>query len=443
MSSIVQGIGKISVFGLGYVGSVTSACLAERGCNVIGCDISEEKVEMINAGTAPIGEPGLDVLILTQLKAGRLRATTDPAIAVAGSDISLVCVGTPSKASGALDLAFVETVAEQIADAVRAKGSKHAVVFRSTMLPGSTRKIATRFFGDLIESGIVEVFFYPEFLRQGSALADFRQPSLAAIGAWAEDDGIDSIECVLDEVADCVPLESAELLKYSCNAFHATKISFANEIGRIGKRLGIESRQVMKMLCDDHRLNISSYYLRPGTPFGGSCLPKDVSALCQLSRDLGVSLPLMDGLLDSNRRHLESLIERVEAKDCKRILLAGIAFKAGTDDLRGSAMLELAARLLSKGYEVRIFDPDVSLGNLMGANQKFADANLPSLETFFVTDIVSALAEGPSILVVSKPCFDPDALDDAIPLEAGHHIIDVNGWDALRNLPASYEGLCW
>ena len=210
-----------------------------RGLEVVGCDISQTKVDLVNSRRAPIGEPGLKSLIDSQVQAERLWATTDPGLAIKESDVSMVCVGTPSKASGALDLGFVETVAGQIADGIRAKGTPHVVVFRSTMLPGSTREMARRHFPDLLEGGLVEIFFYPEFLRQGSALADFRDPSLVAIGAFDEDRGIESLSGVVEEGAELLPLESAELLKYACNAFHAAKISFANEIGRIGKRLGI------------------------------------------------------------------------------------------------------------------------------------------------------------------------------------------------------------
>ena len=432
---------SISVFGLGYVGSVTAACLAERGCRVIGCDVQAAKVEQIQAGEAPISEPGLEELIQQQLETGRISATVDAESAVRDSEISLICVGTPSTASGGLDLRFVEAVAGEIASGIRKKEGRHSVVFRSTMLPGSTRRIATEHFGDLIESGKVDIFFYPEFLRQGSALADFRVPSLSAIGTFEPGASTESIAAVLDSETETMTLEAAELLKYACNAFHATKVSFANEIGRIGKALGIDSTSVMAQLCRDERLNISPYYLRPGTPFGGSCLPKDVSALSLQARALNVSTPTIDSLLESNRRHLESLIERVEAAGARDVLLVGLAFKAGTDDLRGSAMLELAASLLMKDYTVHIFDPDVAPRNLIGANQRFAAAKLPALETLLVSDLVAALDAPQQTLVISKPCADLEILKTE--LSPCHHVIDVNGWSALAEIAPSYEGLCW
>ena len=359
------------------------------------------KWTQINAGTSPISEPGLDELVASNVAAGRLRATTSAVEAIAESEISIICVGTPSQASGALDLRFVETVAGEIADALResSRGEgadaevapPHVVIFRSTMLPGSTRRMAETVFVDLLESGRVEIFFYPEFLRQGSAIADFADPSLAAIGALNENASLDNILSVVAAGEDCevVSLETAELLKYSCNAFHAAKVSFANEIGRIGKAVAVDSSVVMSLLCRDERLNISPYYLRPGTPYGGSCLPKDVSALKRFARSLNVSTPTLDSLSESNQQHLEHLIERIEQRGSRDVVLLGLAFKAGTDDLRGSAMLETAAALLLRDYRVRIFDPIVSPANLIGANERFAALKLPQLDTLLCADLES------------------------------------------------------
>ncbi len=432
---------SISVFGLGYVGSVTAACLAKRGFQVVGCDISQAKTDQINSGVAPISEPGLDELISQQHEVGRIHATTDAASAIKASTISFICVGTPSTASGALDLRFVEGVSQQIADAIKEKKERHAIVFRSTMLPGSTRQLAERFFSEV--SHLVDVFFYPEFLRQGAALADFEDPSLSAIGVLEVSQKTDSITGVLEKDTEVVLVESAELLKYSCNAFHAAKVAFANEIGRIGKAVGLDSSKVMHLLCQDDRLNISSYYLRPGTPFGGSCLPKDVSALCQKARSMGVAVPMLDSLLESNQRHLESLIERVEFSKTRRVLLVGLAFKAGTDDLRGSAMLELAASLLLRDFDVKIFDPDVAPRNLVGANQRFAAAKLPSLDSLLVSDLAVALKGERTTLVISKPCVEIVELKKLLGGDEEHHVIDVNGWADLKSIAPSYEGLCW
>ncbi len=442
-------LSRISVFGLGYVGSVTSACLAESGNHVCGCDVASAKVDLINAGGSPISEPGLDELVRANVKAGRLRATTDAAEAVAESQISIVCVGTPSQASGALDLRFVETVAGEIADALRnsppadeATTKPHAVIFRSTMLPGSTRQVAGKYFADLLEKGRVEIYFYPEFLRQGSAIADFADPSLAAVGALNDTATLETIASVISADSDCelVSLETAELLKYACNAFHAAKVSFANEIGRIGKAVDVDSSIVMSLLCRDQRLNISPYYLRPGTPYGGSCLPKDVSALMRFARSLNVSTPTLDSLSDSNQRHLEHLIERIEHRGSRDVVLLGLAFKAGTDDLRGSAMLETAAALLLRDYRVSIFDPLVSPENLVGANERFAALKLPQLDTLLCADLDAALSAGATV-VVSKACVELEELRARTNSE--HHFIDVAHWPELRKLEASYEGICW
>lgn len=439
---------SVSVFGLGYVGSVTSACLAQRGCRVVGCDVSEEKVALVNAGEPPIREPGLDELTRAEHSAGRLSATVDAAEAVRETQLSLVCVGTPSSASGALDLGYVETVAGQIAEAVRAKGEPHAVVFRSTMLPGSTRRLAEAYFGEASGLGdLVSAAFYPEFLRQGSALADFRDPSLSVLGVLgdpATPEALAPFGAVVEPATAALPAESAELLKYACNAFHAAKVGFANEIGRIGKALGVDAAAVMEALCRDERLNISPYYLRPGTPYGGSCLPKDLSALVHQARALGVATPLLDSLAESNRRHLETLLARIEAAGSRRVLLLGLAFKAGTDDLRGSAMLELASELLLKGYELRIHDPAVAPASLVGANQRFAAARLPRLESLLVDRLDGVYADGgPATLVAAKPC--APAAEAAAWLRAGEgrHFIDVNGWREMADLAPSYEGLCW
>jgi len=442
---------RISVFGLGYVGSVTSACLAETGCYVCGCDVASAKVDLINAGESPISEPGLDELVRKNVAAGRLQATTDAGKAIADSEISIVCVGTPSQASGALDLRFVETVAGEIADALRnsprdaaPRSKPHAVIFRSTMLPGSTRNLAESLFADLVGEERVEIYFYPEFLRQGSAIADFADPSLAAVGALNPDATLDGISSVIatGSGAGCelVSLETAELLKYSCNAFHAAKVSFANEIGRIGKAVDVDSSVVMSLLCRDERLNISPYYLRPGTPYGGSCLPKDVSALKRFARSLNVSTPTLDSLSDSNQQHLEHLIERIEHRGSRDVVLLGLAFKAGTDDLRGSAMLETAAALLLRDYRVSIFDPLVSSANLVGANERFAALKLPQLDTLLCADLTSALPPGATV-VVSKACVDLGELRERTDSE--HHFIDVAHWPELRDLEASYEGICW
>jgi len=433
---------KISIFGLGYVGSVTAACLASRGHDITGIDVQSEKVAQINSGKAPISEPDLDALIHEQVEAGRLRATDDPE-AAASTDVSLVCVGTPSTASGELDLTFVDSVCQQIVDMLESSGKTHCLVFRSTMLPGSTRQLAGKHFQPYIDSKKLSIYFLPEFLRQGTAIADFRDPSLSAVGVLDlpnEGEVGEPVASILDDDTEVVELETAELLKYSCNAFHAAKVNFANEIGRIAKSFNADGSRVMELLCSDHRLNISSYYMRPGNPFGGSCLPKDVSALTHFARSLSVDVPTLDSILRSNRSHLEHLIKLVEQTKQRSVVLIGIAFKSNTDDLRGSSLVDLANALILKNYKVTIYDPLVSPDSLIGMNKLVASTKLPSLDTLLKSDLTDAVPEE-GTLVVSKPCAK---LEDLRPLLSDkHHIVDVNGWRGLEDLPGHYHGLCW
>ncbi len=420
--------------------SVAAGCLAERGCRVIGVDVHPEKIARIQSGRAPIHEPNLDPLLEDAIREGRLGATDDAESAVGETDVSVICVGTPCDDEGALNLTFVETVAGQIRAALGEKPF-HRIVFRSTMLPGSTRSIAERFFGELIADGRVEVFFFPEFLRQGSAVRDFKEPSLSVVGVYDEGQSIDDIAELFDEASQIVTLEEAELLKYACNAFHATKVSFANEIGRLGKALEIDSRRVMEMLCLDDRLNISRAYLRPGNPFGGSCLPKDVSALNVLAEKLGVTIPTLASLTPSNDAHRSHLLSLVRRHGGDEIVIVGLAFKHDTDDLRGSALLPLAADLLREGKQLRIYDPLLDPESLVGASKAFAEQQLPSLADLMKPTLAEALGER-GIVLASNRCIP--AADLVAALSDGHHLIDVSGWAELEELPVpGREGICW
>jgi len=430
----------VSIFGLGYVGAVTAACLASRGHRVIGVDVAESKVHEFNQGKPPIIEPGLDRLLADGLAAGRLRATTDATEAVMASNLSLVCVGTPSSISGSLDLTYVRQVTREIIEAAARKPQPHALVFRSTMLPGSTRQLVGEYAAQPVAEGRLQVFFYPEFLREGTAVKDFDEPSLSAVGTADGSPPPAGLKDLFGANASVVTWEGAELLKYACNAFHATKVTFANEIGRLGKNLGLDSAVVMQLLCKDTRLNISPYYLRPGNPFGGSCLPKDVRALVHLARHSGASLPLLEGLLPSNERHLQSLLERIAASGEREIVILGLSFKANTDDLRESAMVEVAQHCLGRGYTVRIYDPQLNLAALVGANKRVIDTRMPHLASLLRPDLDSAVGSR-GLLVVSQKCAPLAEL--ARVTTPQHQILDINGWPDLRNLPASYQGLCW
>ena len=432
---------NVSIFGLGYVGAVTAGCLTERGHSIIGADVQEAKVKAFDAGISPIIEPELDALLQQAKRDGRLRATTNAEEAVRESDVSIVCVGTPSLESGRLNLDFVRKVSQQIADAVRAKGTKHTLIFRSTMLPGSTRAMVRDFFEDLIKVGTLRVYYCPEFLREGTAVKDFREPSLVVIGTHdghAPQSG-EPVE-LLGKEPSVLAWEGAEMIKYACNYFHAVKVGFANEIGRLSKFLGVDGARVMDVVCKDTRLNISRYYMRPGNPFGGSCLPKDVSALSSFARMEGVSMPLLDNTLNSNHAHLDTLIKLITSKEKRKVGILGLAFKADTDDLRGSPMVAVAETLLGRGYELHIYDSQLNLSRLIGANEAEINRRMPHLAQLLRKSPVEVI-ERSEIIVAAQKCARADELASAAKEE--QHVIDVNGWSELKMLPWKYEGVCW
>lgn len=432
----------ISIFGLGYVGCVAAACLARRGCRVIGVEPIQQKIDIINAGRAPFHEPGLDALMREGLDHGSIRATDQVAEAVAATETSIICVGTPSDDSGALDLRYVESVTRQIREQVEKQAKpRHRFIYRSTMLPGSTRRLAREELGDLVDDGRAEVYFYPEFLRQGSAVKDYGEPSLSVLGALEGADSIDPAMAVLfEEETEIVDLETAELLKYACNAFHALKVSFANEIGRVGKGIGIDSRKVMELLVRDRRLNISPSYLRPGNPFGGSCLPKDVSALTIMAEKLGARVPTLDSLMTSNTLHREHLRQLALSHGEREIVFVGFAFKDRTDDLRGSSLLQLAADLIADGIEVRIFDPLLDPEGMVGSSRAAMEGILPSLPERLSPTLEEALGER-GVVLASNRCVETGDLCRA--LKDRHHVIDVTGWSGLEAAAGGYEGICW
>jgi GDP-mannose 6-dehydrogenase len=432
---------KVSIFGLGYVGAVTAGCLAELGHVIIGADVQPEKVEAFNTGRSPIIEPELDDLLSLARREGRLSATTHAAEAVLASDVSIICVGTPSLESGRLNLDFVRKVSEQIATVLKSSGKKHVILFRSTMLPGSTRQMVNDFFEDLRLAGQVSIYYCPEFLREGTAVKDFREPSLAVVGTH---DGLAPGSAEARELLGGTPAvlawEGAEMIKYSCNYFHALKVGFANEIGRLCKHLGEDGARVMDVVCSDTRLNISRYYMKPGTPFGGSCLPKDVSALLGYARQEGITLPLLDNTLGTNRAHLETLMRLIESKGVRKVGLLGLAFKADTDDLRGSPMVAVAETLLGRGYDLRIYDPSLNLSRLIGANAAEMNRRMPHLASLLKTDVTEVI-EHAELVIASQKCVSVETLASLV--KPGQQVIDVNGWRDLKTLPWGYEGLCW
>jgi GDP-mannose 6-dehydrogenase len=432
---------NISVFGLGYVGSVTAACLAKRGHAIIGVDVHPQKVQSFNAGLAPIVEPGLGELLETAKDHALLRATTSAEEAICDTELSIVCVGTPSKLTGALDLSYVRGVVQQIGKALGSARKKHTLVLRSTMLPGSTEQIVRDTLSELTAGGRVEVFYYPEFLREGSAVADFEHPSLVIVGTQT---GARPPERLMQEFfedsAAVVDWGTAEMVKYACNAFHVTKVAFANEIGRVGKGMGVDARAVMELLCRDTKLNLSPYYLKPGNPFGGSCLGKDVRALTSQARAEGLHLPLLENLLPSNERHLQSLLGLITEAGESEVCILGLSFKPNTDDLREAPMVEVAQTLLGRGYKVRIYDPALNLAALVGANKRVIDARMPHLASLLHDDLPSALGER-GLVIAAQPCVPIGELKRHV--TPAHQVLDVNGWADLRTLPCKYEGFCW
>ncbi len=431
---------RISVFGLGYVGTVTAGCLTEQGHQVTGVDVHAQKVAEFNRGKPPILEPGLDLLLSAAHGKGLLRATQNCAEAVSGSEVSLVCVGTPSQSNGGLDLSHVREVIKQIAEALRTQAKKHLLVLRSTMLPGSTQRLADELLSDLTSGGQLQIFYYPEFLRESTAVADFRDPSLAVVGTKDGRPFPVELAPLFGEKAAVVNWNTAEMVKYACNAFHATKITFANEIGRLGKQMQIDSPAVMKLLCQDTRLNLSPYYLRPGNPFGGSCLPKDVRALGHYGRQHGLNLPLLENLLVSNQQHLQNLLGLITERGQGEIVILGLSFKSNTDDLRESAMVEVAQNLLGRGFRLRIYDPQLNLTRIVGSNKRVIDEKMPHLASLLREDLSSALGEQ-GLVVVAQRCASLEELAKC--LTPRHPVLDINGWPELRSVTKSYEGFCW
>ena len=437
---------KVSVFGLGYVGSVSAAALAGDGHQVVGVDINGGKVASVNAGKSPIIEPGLDQLLARAVEEKRLRATADVADAVVHSDVSLICVGTPSRRNGSLDLTFLTRVCEQIGSALRDKPSYHVVVIRSTVLPGTTHDVLIptleRASGKKYGDGF-GVSVNPEFLREGSALADFRKPPLTLVGHnhAADASGTIALYQAIDAPLVSTSLRVAEMMKYTSNAWHALKVCFANEIGNLCKRVGVDSHEVMDIFCRDEKLNLSAYYMKPGFAFGGSCLPKDVRALQYRAKELDVELPVIQSILPSNRLQIQRAIEEVLDTRKKQIGLLGFSFKAGTDDLRESPMVILAEALLGKGLHLRIFDRNVSLARLVGSNRQYIEDQSPHLSSVLCESIDEVIDTSEVIVVGNQATEFARALTRC---RGDQIVIDLVRLPICESLlAAEYRGICW
>lgn len=406
---------KISVLGMGYVGSVTAACLADRGHSVVGVDVNGEKVAAINAGRPPVLEAKLDEIVAQAVKAGRLSATTDCNEALAATDISLVCVGTPNMRNGRLDLSGVEAVSQEMGRALRHKPGFHTIAIRSTILPGTTDDVVVPILeGESGKSAGRDfgICYNPEFMREGSAVADFDTPPFTVIGARRPEDGRMLAELYGTVKAPMVQtdLRLAEMLKYVCNAFHALKIAFANEIGALASSVGIEPQELMEAFAGDSKLNISKAYLKPGFAFGGSCLPKDLRAMVYHAKQHDLDLPLLASILPSNELHLRRGLESILALGKKRIGILGLSFKAGTDDLRESPMIPLVKTLLGEGLQVAIYDPQVKMSAIVGANRRYIEETIPHIGALLSSSL-DEIIEHSEVLVIGQAGYDPATIE--------------------------------
>lgn len=437
---------KVAVFGLGYVGTVTAAGLAAQGHVVVGVDVDVDKVRTIRAGSSPVVEPGLEEMVADAVLRGTLTATHDTVAALEGTDVSLVCVGTPSGPHGGTDLTYVRRALEDIRLAMESASppgfGHHSVVIRSTVPPGTGHDVVAPVFADPPPGWAVGTAMCPEFLREGSGVADFYDPPFVVLGT-ADDRTPQTIGELFDflgaeMVVSTVP--TAEALKYACNAFHATKISFTNELARVFKESGVDSREVMRIFCGDDKLNVSPAYLRPGFAFGGSCLPKDLRSLQHMARAAGVDAPLLAGTTQTNDLLLRDVVDRVLATGRRRVAVLGLSFKAGTDDLRESPNVELAERLIGKGLQVRIYDPIVNPERLIGANRREMETRLPHLSRLLARTPEEALADA-EIAVVSTT--SPAALA-ALAAASPSMVIDLDGrlGSQVEALPG-YQGVGW
>ena len=439
---------RVAVLGLGYVGMVTAACLAANGHDVCGVDVDAAKVDDIRAGRSPVAEPGLDALVARAVADDTLHATTSRLDALDGTDVSVVCVGTPSTARGGADLSQIRRAVDEIAAALRVvrppASGHHSVIIRSTVPPGTVEEmVIPALTSGLADTDIaVGAAMCPEFLREGSGIADFFAPPFVVVGTAdpAVAETVSGLLVFLDKPVRVVDVRVAEALKYACNAFHATKVSFANEIARLLRSLGVDSREVMSLFCEDHVLNISPSYLRPGFAFGGSCLPKDLRSLLHLARMSGADVPLLAGTLATNELVINEAVNRVVACDASNVALLGLSFKMNTDDLRESPNVELAERLIGKGFDVRIYDPVVNPARLVGANRRHVESKLPHLERLLVHEPGQAL-RGAGIAIVSS---SDQSILDALLVNPPRHLIDLSGrlGSELESLPG-YEGLSW
>ncbi|WP_375737471.1 GDP-mannose 6-dehydrogenase [Pseudomonas boanensis] len=435
---------RISIFGLGYVGAVCAGCLSARGHEVVGVDISPTKIDLINSGKSPIVEPGLEELLQEGVRSGRLRGMTDVAAAVRDTQVSFICVGTPSKKNGDLSLDYIEGVCREIGFALRDKAERHTVVVRSTVLPGTVKNVVIPILEDCSgkQAGVdFGVAVNPEFLRESTAIKDYDYPPMTVIGELDKSSGdlLESLYRELDAPIIRKDVEVAEMIKYTCNVWHAAKVTFANEIGNIAKAVGVDGREVMDVVCQDNKLNLSKYYMRPGFAFGGSCLPKDVRALNYRATSLDVDSPLIGSLMRSNAGQVQKAFEIIASHEKRKVALLGLSFKAGTDDLRESPLVELAEMLIGKGFDLSIYDRNVEYARVHGANKDYIESKIPHVSSLLDSNL-KAVVDKADIIVLGNR----DELFAPLAQQApeGKRVIDLVGFMPKAS-HGNAEGICW
>lgn len=435
---------RISIFGLGYVGTVTAGCFAQDGHEVIGVDPFRAKVDLINAGRSPIIEAQIEEIISAEVKSGRLRATSDQDQAIRETELSFVCVGTPSQINGNLDLSFIRRVCELIGDALKTKPTRHTVVIRSTILPGTMRDVVIPTLEEHsgkkagVDFGVCN---NPEFLREGTAVKDFNSPPKTVIGELDRESGeiLASLYSKLQAPLIRTEIEIAEMIKYVDNCWHALKIGFANEIGNLCKSFSIDSHAVMKIFCEDKKLNISPMYLTPGFAFGGSCLPKDLRAITYTGKMRDLELPIMSSVLPSNELQVSRGVQMIMGKGKRKVGVLGFSFKAGTDDLRESPIIEVIERLLGKGYDLRIYDKNVRIASLVGANRDFILNRIPHVSRLMVDKIDDVMEHAETVVIGNG---DPEFGSVPGRLRQGQSIVDFVRIANQRS-ENGYDGICW
>jgi GDP-mannose 6-dehydrogenase len=436
---------RISIFGMGYVGVVSATCLASDGHSIVGVDPNRSKVDLINAGKAPIVEKDLGALLATGVESGLISATSDSTSAVDATDISFICVGTPSQSNGSLDLQYVRKVCEEIGGAIKQKDSFHVVVVRSTMLPGSMRDVVIPTLEATSGSAAGEGFgicINPEFLREGTAISDYNNPPKTVIGEVDKRSGdvLEELYGNLSAPLIRTDISTAEMVKYTDNVWHALKVSFANDIGNLCKLIGIDGHEVMDIFCQDSKLNLSPTYLKPGFAFGGSCLPKDVRALNHKAKSLDLEMSIIGNILPANQQQIERGLSMIISKGNKKVSVLGFSFKAGTDDLRESPLVEVIERLIGKGYDLRLYDRNVSMASLTGANKDYILNVIPHISQLMVDTLEAALAHGETIVIGNGAAEFQDVISRT---KDNQVIVDLVRISDHRSIEGRYDGICW